>query len=126
MNKGYIAITTSLILSFIMLAVAVALGSSSLFSRNNNLNFSFKKTSYFAARSCLDYALLQLSLNSGYGGNETRAVGLEQCSLLTIETSGSNKIIKARSQVKGATTNLKLTVQSSDLSTVSLEEVVNF
>lgn len=125
-QKGYIAITTSVILSFVVFVVAASAGSASLFSRNNNLNFSFKKTSYFVSKSCLDYALLQIALNSNYAGDDTIMIDTYQCTIQTIETSGSNKIIKSRAQISGATTNLRLTVVASDLSTVSLEEVVSF
>ncbi len=125
-KNGYIAITLAIILSFFMLLIAIILGSASLFARNNNLNFYFKKTSYFVSWSCLDYALLQLSQNSNYAGNETRNVDVYQCAIQPIEISGANKIIKSRAQVSGATTDLKLTVASADLSTVSLEEVTGF
>ena len=124
--KGFIAITTSIILSFLVLTVAAALGFSAFFSRANNSGFYYKKTSQFISRSCLDYALLKLAENGNYAGNETRTIDSYQCSLQPMETSGSNKIIKAHSQVNGATTNLKLTVNGATLSTVSLEELVSF
>ena len=125
-NQGYIAITTAIILSIVIMVVAISLGSSSLFTRFAFVDFNNKQASYFVARSCLDYALLQLSQNSAYVGNETVNIGSYQCSIQAVETSGSNKIIKARSQISGATTNLKLTVVASTLSTVSLEELVKF
>lgn len=124
--KGYIAITTSIILAILILVVAVSLGSSSLFTRFNAVDFNNKQISYFTARSCLSYALLKLTENSNYSGNESINVSEYQCGILPLETSGPNKIIKARSQIDGATTNLKLTVTANTLSTVSLEEVVKF
>lgn len=125
-NRGYIAITTAIILSVIILLVAISLGASNLLTRFNFVAFNNKQTTYFVARSCLSHALLQLVKNISYAGSESVNAGSYQCSIQPIETSGSNKIIKARSQINGATTNLKLTVTTATLSTVSLEELVRF
>ena len=124
--QGYLAITAALILSFLILAIVSASGSAALFSRDNNLDFELKKSSYFLARACLEYALIKLADSPSYAGNETRDIDSDQCEVVSVETSGSNKIIKARSQVSGATTNLRLTVVTQNLSTVSLEEVIAF
>lgn len=124
--KGYIAITTSIILSVLILALSVALGSAHLMTRLNAVDYSNKQSSLFIARSCLNYAMLKLADNSLYGGNETINISSYQCTIRTIQTSGLNKIIESRSQVSGATTNLRLTVNATNLSTVSLEELVKF
>lgn len=123
---GYIAISTAIILSIVIILVAISLGSANLFTRFNYLDFDNKQASYLTARSCLNYALLKLTDNAGYAGNETINVASYTCTIQPIEVSGSNTIIKAHSQVSGATTNLKLTVTTATLSTVSLEELVKF
>jgi len=123
--KGYIAITTSIILSFLILVVAISTGSASLFSRNNNLNFVHKKTSNYMARSCLEYGLLKLAENSFYTGGDSLTINSYQCAVVSV-TGVDPKVIRASSTVRGVTTNLELTVNESDLSTVSLEEVVKF
>ena len=124
--RGFIAITTSIILSLLTLAIAAVFGSSAFLTRFNNLDFYHKKTSYFLARTCLEYARLKLAENINYAGGETRIVDAYQCAILPIESSPPNKIIKTRAQVSGATTNLKLVANGSTLSAVSLEEVVKF
>lgn len=124
--SGYIAITTTIILSLVMLVLAITFGSGILLTRSGTLTFSNKKTSHFLAISCLEHARLKLAQNSNYSGNETLTIGSNQCSILVIETSESNKIIKSRAQIMGITTNLKLTVNALTLSTASLEEVVKF
>lgn len=125
-NRGYIAVTTAIILSIVIMVVAIALGSSNLLTRLNFVAFTNKQTTYFVARSCLSHALFQLIKNISYAGNENVNAGSYQCSIQPIETSGLNKIIKARAQINGATTNFKLTVTTATLSTVSLEELVKF
>ena len=57
---------------------------------------------------------------------EVIAIDSYQCTINPVETSGSNKIIKAAAQVNSAVTNLKLTVVSTTFATVSLEEVSSF
>src|SRR3989344_9440055 len=125
-SSGLIAIVTAIILSFLIILVATVLGSSALFSRSNDVDFLSKQSSYFLARSCLDQALLELAGNSDYSGNEVIAIDSYQCTINPVETSGSNKIIKATAQVNSAVTNLKLTVVSTTFATVSLEEVSSF
>lgn len=125
-EKGYIAISTAIILSILIMAVAGALGGYSFTTRNNIVDFENKHASYGAARSCLDQALLKLAEDSNYAGGEIFQVGEAECEVVSVAPSGPNSVIKARSQIRGATTNLQLTVDSATLSTVSLEEVVEF
>ncbi|MDP3901558.1 MAG: hypothetical protein Q8Q37_01100 [bacterium] len=125
-NSGYIAVVTSVILGMLMLMIAVTLSLSSFGSRLNNLDFYNKQTSYFVALSCLDKTLLELSKDSNYGGDATTTVDSFECFAFPIEIDGNNKIIKSRSRVNGATTNLLLTIESETLSTISLEEVGKF
>lgn len=124
--RGYIAITTTIILSLVMLALALTIGSTTLSARLNSVDLASKRLSYFVARSCLDYARLKLAESGNYAGNETRTIGQHQCTIQPIETESLNKIIKARAQVKNAITNLKLIVNSTTLNTVSLEELAKF
>ncbi len=125
-QSGYIAITTAIITSFVILLVAAVLGSSNLLSRLNDLDFSSKRYSYFLARSCVDTALLKLAKDLSYAGNETITISTDSCTIQPVITSGANKIIKASAQFNSTYTNLKVTVTSLDLTTVSLEEVTNF
>src|SRR3989338_5348271 len=106
-NAGYLAITTATILALMVMVIAIVLGSANLFTRFDVVDYYNKQTSYAAARSCLNRALLALALNPGYTGNETITVSSWQCTIQTIVTAGSNKIIKARAAVNGATTNLQ-------------------
>ncbi len=125
MNKenGFIALTTSIILSILVLLVAASLGSANLFNRFAVVDFSNKQASFSVARSCLNYSLLKLAEGSSYAGNETLTVASYTCAIGAITTSGANKVITAKSQINGATTNLRLTVVTASLSTVSLEEL---
>lgn len=129
MNKsqGFIAITTAVILSVLTLVIALSLGQSLLISRGNKLDYYLKRSTHFLATTCLDKALLELSKSKLFEGNATTTLDDgQECGILPVETSGSNKIIKTRAEINGIVTNLKLTVTTATLSTVSLEEVSGF
>lgn len=126
MKKGYIAITTSIFLSLVTMVVAIIFAASTFLTRFNYVDFESKRVSYSLARSCLNYGLLKLADNGNYSGNETINVSSGQCAVRPILTSGSDKIIEAHAQTSQSTTNLRLTVNSITLSTVSLEEIVKF
>ena len=126
-QRGFIAITTAVILSVLTLVIALSLGQSLLISRGNKLDYYLKRSTHFLATTCLDTALLELSKNKLFEGNATTTLDDgQECGILPVETSGSNKIIKARAEINGIVTNLKLTVTTATLSTVSLEEVSGF
>jgi len=125
-GKGYIAISSAIVLSLVLILVAVALGSSSFFTRITLVDFNNKQASFAVARSCLNIALLKLAQNPSYAGNGIAEVSSSTCEIRPVTSSPPNKIIEVRSQINGATTNLRLTVVSLNLSTVSLEEVVKF
>ena len=125
-QSGYIAITMSIVVTIFLLVLATSLGSSNLFTRSSVTDFYSKQFSYFLARSCLNHALLQLADVPSYTGNETIFVSDQNCTLLTITVAGENTVISAEAQSNSAATNLRLTVNTQTLSTVSLEEVASF
>lgn len=122
-NSGYIAVTTSIILSFLMLLVSTSLGFSTWFSRIGVLNSSYKATSYFLAESCLETAKLKLALNGSYAGNENITINTYQCSIKPITSPAGQKIITTQAKVSGATTNLKLIITYPQFQVVSWEEI---
>lgn len=125
-KKGYIALTSSLILMGVLAVIALVLAVTSLLARYNAALFNAKQESRFAAESCFEFARLKLANNSGYSGNENAQVGSSTCSILTVETQGENKLIKTFSIVQKTRTNLKFTVNASTLEKVSVEEVQSF
>jgi hypothetical protein len=128
--KGYMAITTAIILAVVMMLVGISLSFSAFFSRTNGVSHTNKKKTLFAAHGCIEYGLLQLSLDNTYPGNETITLPNENapltCTLLPIASSGSNKVVKTTSTVSNITTNLVLIVNAPTLTRVSLQEVKSF
>lgn len=122
-NSGYIAVTTSIILSFLILLISTSLGFSTWFSRIGLLNSSYKATSYFLAESCLETARLKLALDSSYTGNENVMINTYQCSIKPITSPAGQKVITTQAKVNDATTNLKLTITYPQSQIVSWEEI---
>lgn len=125
-EKGYIALTSVVIISVLIMIITLTLSSVSFSSRFNILGAELKKISLALAEACAETALLKLAQNSSYSGNENIQIGDKSCSILTIETSGSQKIIKTKANVKDFISNLKITASSPNLSIIFWEEIGNF
>ncbi|MFH1346922.1 MAG: hypothetical protein ABIH10_01585 [Spirochaetota bacterium] len=124
--KGYIAIISTIIISILLMTITLTVSSMGFFSRVNILDAEFKELSFALAEACVETALLKLSWNKSYNGNENISVGEYQCSILPIETVSSQKIIKTKAIFLKATTNLKITVQESNLLIIFWEEIAKF
>lgn len=122
-NHGYIAIATAIVIAAIITTVTFVLAGSALLGRYTALIISDKKTSRFLAESCLEVARLKLVQNSGYTGNENIVLGWGSCTIETIMTDGSNRIITSSATFNQGTTELKLTVKKENLEKTSLREL---
>ncbi len=125
-QNGYIALTSAIIISVLIMAISLALSSNSFFSRSNVLDTEFKKISKGLAEACVETALLKLKQNNSYSGNENISIAGKQCSILAIESVANQKIIKTTAAVQNFITNLKAVVVLPDIFIVSWEEVANF
>lgn len=126
MKSGYIAIVSALIVTGMLFLATIIMSTSNYLGYSGSQELEFKDAARSAAEGCLEYARLSLATNPSYAGNETISVGSSTCAILPIETGTSTIIIKASSTVQNAQTNIKLTVDSATLQTVSKEEVASF
>lgn len=124
--KGYIALTSAIIISALVMAISLALSFSSVSNRFDILGAEFKKNSRALAEACAETALLKLAQNSAYNGNENIQVSSSSCSILTVESSGSDKIIKTKANFQNYVTNLKIIATVPDVAVISWEELANF
>lgn len=120
--KGYLAITSAIILSGILILAAIGLSFSSYFNLSDISDSNLKETSYFLAEACSETALLKLAQDANYGGNENISVASGTCSILPMESSSTQKIIKTSAVSRTAATKLKVTVEGSPLKIVFWEE----
>ncbi|MBI2591778.1 MAG: hypothetical protein HYW34_03835 [Candidatus Brennerbacteria bacterium] len=125
-NKGYIAITSAIIISFLLMTIVLTLSSASFFSRSNVLDSNQKETGLGLAEACADTALLKLAQNSSYAGNENINIGSDTCSILALESPSGQKVIKTWTNYKGYRTNIKIILNYPVMTIISWEELPNF
>lgn len=122
-RRGYIAITSAILITILVLVIVSALSIASLFLRNEISNSYYKEISRAAAESCVQKALFSLSGNAGYAGGDSYSVASATCSVVSVARNGSLLSIKTQSSFKDAFTVLNVTVNaSSNFALVGLEE----
>lgn len=125
-DKGFIALTSAIIVSVVLLLIATTLSFTGFSSRFNILDSEFKERSSALADACLDVALLGFAQNPSYLGNVNVSVGGNSCSISTVTTSGSEKTFVTRGIYSNSYTNLEVTVDATTFSVISVEEIPIF
>jgi len=125
-RNGYIAMTSAVIISMLVISIVFAINLTGYFNRSNVLTSELKDVSLASAEGCAEKALLKYSENNSYAGNENITIGGNECNILPIETSGNNKILKTKSIVQSSVSNIKITFDSVDMAIISWEELPNF
>lgn len=78
------------------------------------------------AEACGQIAVLKRIQNSSYIGNETLSVGTESCQVLTIDSTGSDIIIRTKAEIDDAVSNIQINLNSTTLAVIRWREVPNF
>lgn len=125
-QDGFIALTSAIIVSAVLLIVTVTLSYSGFLARFNILSSEYKERSAALAEACVDLAILKLADDSGYPGNETISVGSDSCLIRPMQVSGSEKIIETQAIFQEAYTNLRVFVDGTTLEITDWEELANF
>ncbi len=117
-NGGYIALTSVIIVSLLLLTVITALSSVNYFSRYNILENEYKDRSFALAEGCVDYAIGRLAGNSNYIGNETVNIGVGTCQVASVSSGAFPKTISTvgifpPTAAKKSYTKLQAVVSSS-------------
>lgn len=124
-RDGYIAMTSAIIISMLVMAIVFAVSMTGYFSRANIMTSEFKDLSLALAEGCAEKALLKYAEDNSYAGNENISIDSYECTILPVETSGSNKIIKMKATVQNATSNIKVTFDANNMTIISWEELSN-
>jgi len=109
-EQGYIALTSAVILGITLLVAVLGFAFIIFFNKKSTTQAILKEDSYFAARACLEKALLNLTVNSAYTGGENVSVGSDQCTISSVVQDGINYLITATATIERSTTTLELTV----------------
>ena len=129
-DKGFIALMSAIIISFILIVITITLGMSSLFGRFNILDSESKERSYALAEACGDSAILEITYGT-YSINKVINIGPTSYDTCTIVKTVADKpnvgesLIKTQSAINKAYTNLLITIDS-DYNVLIWEECTNF
>lgn len=124
LDSGYIALTSVIIISLLLITVSAALSSANYFSRFNILENEYKSKSYGLAESCVDFAVSRVIADSGYaGGNEQINVGSDNCTVVSV-SAGYPKNIVTQAVYQKSYTNVCAQI-SSGKSIIGWKELKN-
>ncbi len=124
-QEGYIAVTSVIIISVLLITITTALSLTNYFSRFNILENEFKQKSTGLAEACLDYALGKLAADASYaGGLPPVNVGTGTCIVCDVAPTGLGypKTIRTRAVYQKSYTNLSIVV-GSNLKPTSWQEI---
>ncbi len=117
-QQGYIALTSVIIISLLLITIITALSSVNYFSRYNILENEFKERSGGLAEACVDYSLAKLAANSSYVGGENANIGSDSCRVVSVTPGGNSYSILTQgifpsTGANRSYTNLSVTVDSN-------------
>jgi hypothetical protein len=121
-NDGFVAIIIAVIVGVVIILIAISAATSGYYLGSGGNNLFWRSESYIAAYSCFDIAWFQLDDDLDYTGNETVTVGPNTCQIETIDSSGTDYIIRTNSTVNRNTTRLEGTLDEL-LQLTTLKEI---
>src|SRR5687767_5360098 len=112
-QQGYIALTSVVVISALLLSLTATMSLAGFSSRFNVLDSEFKTMSNFLASACVDTAILKLIDNLSYAGGETITVDTGQtCEIVSVDDTGpTEKTILTHAEFRRAHTNLEVVVE---------------
>ena len=132
-QKGFIALTSALIISSVMLLIATGGSLAGFYTRMTALNDEYKERSSALAESCVNHTLITLAGTPTYTGVATTTVsGIQngQCFTGAVSKSGvapnDTYQFKTRAIYGNAYTLISVVAKTSDLSITSYTEIPMF
>lgn len=124
-QRGYIALISTILMFFILLALTLTVSFVSFTHRMNILEAEEKAQSNALSSACVEQALLRLATNRDYDGGETLTLNGNTCAITSVQSasSGLNRVIMVTSSVRDAITTLRVEIALKNFSVISLEEV---
>ncbi len=125
--RGFIALISVLMLSVILLAGVVSLAQYGITSRYALLALEKKEISQSLAEACLQVARIAIVNDPSYVvTNKQVAIDSAWCTIVSIDASGSNSVVKASASSSKATTNLRAEINKTSGVIIRIEEKVTF
>lgn len=127
--KGYIALTSILLISMIVMALVLSVSFLGIGEFGMILTKNEAEEASFMADLCAEQALMKIESVLNYSGNESVTLGAMTCAILPIEGSGNfNRVVKTQSAVSGNTRKVKIEISqiSPKMQISSWQEVADF
>jgi hypothetical protein len=131
LQSGYIALTSVIIISALLLAVALTGSAANYFNRLAVLGDEFKQQSFGLARACVNYAAWEIAGNPGFNSAAPYRVtlGRDECTVLSVTQGGGQATVIVQGQYPKAGpeksyTNLTV-VLDAGLAVVSWQETAD-
>lgn len=128
-KNGYILLSSVLVLSAVFMLLALGVSRGSLYTSEGVLLIRYGAAAQHAAKACAEYALMELTRDLAYSGNETRMVGESDCEILpvSIDEDGSTTL-RTQSTVSGHTQRVIVEVSAvvPDVTITSYRAVDDF
>jgi cytoskeletal protein RodZ len=125
-TRGFIALLSVIVISFTLLIAVVAVGYRGIVGRYQLLDLENKQASQALAESCVGVAMIEVSNSAAFSAtNVTVPVGDENCTLISVipnTPASGNSTIKTSGIKNGATTYLKVVLNSSTAGVISWQE----
>jgi len=118
-QKGFIALTSAIIISVLLLAITVSLGFSGFFTRLNILDSESKERSVALAEACIDTAILKLANSTDYvlvSADHVIPVGTDTCNIISLAPNPSRSFpitIQTQACINKSVTNLEVIIDDN-------------
>jgi len=126
-SSGYIALMSSIIIGFMLLALVIDQSIHSFFVRFQVLSYEYKQSSFDAAFSCTTRTLLKRAENDTYNGGEKIFIYsinvVYECDVEVFEINGGLIFFSVHASYEDIHTTLFLTVNVDSLQIVSWQEI---
>lgn len=111
MNKGFIALTITLSVAGILLALVAASSIQNALFFDQAMRKVYREMNYYYAYDCIDQAILGLAHDYFYAVSTPQEIPLYHCTILSIEKDGDLRKISTRGDLEKAYVYRKATVR---------------
>ncbi len=112
--RGFIALTSVLILSVIMLGFVIAGSTYAFYARSNGLEQIDKAKSEAIADSCTSFLLLKLAQDESHEGDESYGLDGGTCRMGPVEKDGFLRLSSVSGTYSQAVTTLEISFDITD------------
>ena len=127
LNSGYIAIITTLIISFVLTSSILSVSLLGYQSRSNLLDRELKIKSFSFALGCLDQAILRIVQSPGWQPPSSEFLSDDSvaCYVKRLQREGQEITFYIQSVAGKSVTNLRARFDEEEFEIISLEELAN-